>query len=132
LVKYTGDLLIAKLGTVDLSAQARTLEISQQANEIDVTTYASTDKEFIAGLVDRTATMEILDDSVSSTVRQATKVGQSGSFTWFPLGTASGKPMLSVGTATVLQQNISYPYADAVLMNVNLRLNGAVTEGTAP
>lgn len=131
MAKYTGDLLVITFGTVDVSAQGRTFEVNQTAAEIDVTTYASTDKEFLTGMTERQATMEVLDDSSASTVRNALKPGQSGSLIWYPLGTAAGKPKLSVGTANVLEQNLSYPYDDAVLMNCTLRLSGAVTEGTA-
>lgn len=121
-----------KFGTLTVAGQGRQLEVSQQADEIDVTTYGSTDKEFIAGLVERTATLEVLDDSASSTIRTAFKPGTSNSLTWFPIGTTAANPKFSVGTAVVTEQNISYPYDDAVLFEVTLRLSGTVTEGTAP
>jgi hypothetical protein len=106
--------------------------VSQSGDEIEVTSYGSTDKEFITGFAERSAATEILDDDTSSTIRQATRVGSVGSLGWFPQGTAAGKPKFTVGTAVVLQQNLSYPYDDAVLASVNFRLNGAVTEGTSP
>lgn len=130
--KYTGKDMVIKFGTVDVSGQGRTLDVSQTADEIDVTTYGSTDKEFIVGKVERSATMEVLDDSTSSTIRLALKPGTQNSMAWFPIGTASGNPKFTVGTAVVLENSISYPYDDAVTMSVNVRLSGAVTEGTAP
>ena len=130
--KYTGKDMVVKYGTLSVAGQGRQLEVSQSANEIDVTTYGSTDQEFIAGLVDRSATLEVLDDSASSAVRIAFKPGTSNSLTWFPLGTGSGNPKFSVGTAVVTEQNLSYPYDDAVLFEVTMRLSGAVTESTAP
>lgn len=132
MAKYTGKDMVVKFGTVSVSGQGRNLEISQSGDEIDVTTYGSTDKEFITGLADRSATLEVLDDNASTLVRTAMKVGSASSLTWFPQGTVAGKPMRSVGTATVTSADESYPYDDAVLISVGLRLNGAVTEGTAP
>jgi len=130
--KYTGKDMYAKFGTISVAGQGRNLEVAQSADEIDVTTYGSTAKEFITGLIERTATMEILDDSTSSTIRQAFTPGSSNSLTWFPIGTASGNPKFSVGTAVVTEANISYPYDDAVLISCTMRLSGTVTEGTAP
>lgn len=132
MAKYTGKDMVVKFGVNNVAGQGRNLEVDQSANEIDVTTYGSTDAEYIAGLTDRSATLEVLDDNASSIIRQALRPGSSGSLTWFPTGTVSGQPKFSVGTAVVTQQNLHYPYDDAVLMNISLRLSGAVTEGVAP
>lgn len=126
MAKYTGKDMVVKFGTVSVAGQGRSLEISQAADEVDVTTYGSTDKEFIAGLVDRTATLEILDDSSSTVVKTAFSPGSANSLTWYPQGTASGKPMFSVGTAVVTGADESYPYDDAVMISVTMRLSGAV------
>lgn len=132
MAKYSGKDMYIKFGTVSVAGQGRNLEVSQQAEEIDVTAYGSTDKEFIAGLVERTASLEVLDDDTSTLIRTALHPGSASSLTWYPLGTANGKPKFSVGTAVVLEQNLQYPYDDAVLMNCSIRLSGAVTESTAP
>lgn len=130
MAKYTGKDMVIFFGTVNISGQGRQLEISQSADEIDVTTYGSDDKEFIVGMLEREASLEILDDDTSSTIRDATKAGSSSSLIWFPQGSVTGKPKFSVGTAVVREQNISYPYDDAVMMDLTLRLSGAVTEAT--
>ena len=132
MAKYTGKDMAVKFGTVSVAGQGRQLEISQSADEIDVTTYGSGDKEFITGLVERSGTLEILDDSASSEVRGAFAPGSANSPTWYPQGTASGKPKFSVGTAVVTGADNSFPYDDAVVISVTMRLSGAVTEGTAP
>lgn len=124
--------MVVKFGTLTVAGQGRQLEVSQSADEVDVTSYGSTDKEFIAGLVDRTANLEVLDDATNATIRTAFKTGTSNSLTWFPIGTTSGNPKFSVGTAVVTEQNLSYPYDDAVLFEVTMRLSGTVTEATAP
>lgn len=132
MAKYTGKDMVVKFGTLSVAGQGRNLEVSQSADEIDVTSYGSTAKEFITGLIERSGTLEILDDSTSSTIRTAFTPGSANSMTWFPIGTTSGNPKFSVGTAVITEANLSYPYDDAVLISVSLRLSGAVVEGTAP
>lgn len=128
--KYTGKNMRIFWGTLDISGQGRQLEISQTADDIDVTAYGSTDKEYIAGFTDRSGTLEVLDDDASAAVRTALTPGSSNSLTWAPQGTASGKPKRSVGTAVITEANEQYPYDDAVLLNVTMRINGKPTEGT--
>jgi predicted secreted protein len=130
--KYTGANMVVKFGTLNVSGQGRNLEINQSADEIDVTSYGSSDKEFILGKTERDGTLEILDDAASSVVRKALAVGSIGSLTWFPIGTTSGNPQLACATVLIREQNLSYPYDDAVTASVTLRLSGPVVEGTAP
>lgn len=117
-------------GTVDVSGQGRSFEVSQSADEVDATTYGSTDKEYIVGLVERDSSLEILDDDTSSTIRNALKPGMTGELKWFPQGSVAGKPSFTVGTALVREQNMSYPYDDVVLLSTSIRLSGAVVEST--
>lgn len=131
MAKYSGKDMVVKFGTVSVAGAGRNLQVEQSADDIDVTTYGSAAKEFIAGLVDRSATLDILDDNASSAVRAAFTPGTANSLTWFPLGTASGNPKFAVGTAVITGANQQYPYDDAVLLNVSMRLSGAVIESTA-
>lgn len=117
-------------GTVDVSGQGRSFEVSQSADEIDATTYGSDDKEYIVGMIERDSSLEVLDDNASAAIRNATKPGQTGQLKWFPQGSASGKPVFTVGTALVREQNISYPYDDVVLLSCSIRLSGSVVEST--
>lgn len=128
MAKYTGKDMVIRFGTLNVSGQGRSLEISQQADDIEVTTYGSTDKEFITGFTERSATLEILDDNGSSAIRDALKPGSTNSLTWYPQGTASGKPVRSVGTCVITEANESYPYDDAVVISTSLRLNGNPSE----
>lgn len=124
--------MVLKFGTLSVAGQGRQFEVEQSADEVEVTSYGSTDKEYVAGLTDRSATLEILDgNDASNPIRQKFRPGSSDSLTWFPIGTASGNPKFSVGTAVVTQANVAYPYDDAVLINTTMRLSGTVTEGTA-
>jgi len=131
MAKYTGKDMAVRFGTLSVAGQGRNLEVSQSADEVDVTSYGSAAKEYVAGLIDRSATLEILDDSASSTIRNAFTPGSSNSFAWFPLGITSGNPKFSVATVVITGADLSYPYDDAVLISVSLRLSGAVTEGTS-
>lgn len=133
MAKYTGKDMVVKFGTLSVAGQGRNLEISQSADEIDVTSYGSTAKEFITGLIERSGSLEILDDSgASNAIRIAFTPGSANSLTWFPIGIGTGNQKFSVGTAVITEANLSYPYDDAVLISVSLRLSGAVTEGVAP
>ena len=132
MVKYTGKDMRIFFGTVDISGQGRSLEIEQEANEIDATTYGSSDNEYIVGKTDRSASLEVLDDSASTAIRNALTVGTTNSMTWFPQGTASGLPKHTAGTVVVRSNNMSYPHDDVVTMGVDLRISGRPTEGTAP
>lgn len=113
---------------MDVSAQGRAFEINEEADEHDVTTYGSDDKEFIVGMIERDSSLEILDDRASATIRNAMKIGTSNSLTWYPIGTASGNPILSVGTASIKSRAISYPHDDVVMLSLGVRLSGAVVE----
>ena len=128
MAKYTGKDMVVTFAGVDISGQGRNLEVSEEADEVNVTTYGSDDKEFIPGMTERDATMEVLDDASSATIRQTVGIGSAGTLRWQPLGTAAGKPRFTVGTAFVRSRSLSYPYDDAVLMNCTLRLSGAVSE----
>lgn len=123
--------MAVRYGTFSVAGQGRQLEVSQSANEVDVTSYGSTDMEFITGLIERSATLEILDDSANAGIRNAFKPGTANSLSWFPLGIGTGNPKFSVGTAVVTEANLSYPYDDAVVVSVSMRLSGAVTETTS-
>lgn len=131
MAKYTGENMAIWFAGIDISGQARNLEVKQSADEVDVTTYGSVDKEYIVGMIERDATLEVLDDNTASTVRTATRAGSSGTLIWFPKGSTAGYPKFTVGTAVIKEQSLSYPYDDAVSMSVSMRLSGAVTEGTA-
>lgn len=132
MAKYTGKDMVLKFGTLSVAGQGRNFEVEQAADEVEVTSYGSTDKEYVAGLTDRSATLEVLDDNAANNpIRVKFRPGSSDSLTWFPIGTASGNPKFAVGTAVVTQANIAYPYDDAVLINVTMRLSGTVTESTA-
>jgi predicted secreted protein len=129
--KYTGKDMAVRFGTFSVAGAGRQLEVSQSADEIDVTTYGSTDKEFLAGFIDRSATLDILDDSTNASIRNAFKTGTSNSLSWFPIGVGTGNPKFAVGSAVVTEANFSYPYDDAVVISVTMRLSGAVTESTS-
>lgn len=133
MAKYTGEAMVVKYGTTDVSANGRQLEVEETADEVDTTTYGSTEKEFITGMVERTATLEVLDeDSANAAIRSVFKVGTSNSLTWYPKGTNAGNQKFSAATTNVLSRSFTYPYDEAVLMSCNLRISGPVVEGTSP
>lgn len=129
--KYTGKDMSIKFGTTNISAQGRSLEVGQTADEIETTGYGDSEKTYIAGKTERQVTLEVMDDSTSTTVRTALTPGSASSLTWFPIGTVSGNPKFSFATATVIENNLSYPYDDVVLMSVTIRGSSPLVESTA-
>lgn len=129
--KYTGKDTVVRFGTLDVGGAGRNLEVQQSSEEIDVTTYGSGAHEYVAGLIERSASLEILDNDAASGIRSAFTPGSAGSLTWFPIGTASGNPKFQVATAIITEANISYPYDDAVTISVSMRLSGSVVESAA-
>jgi hypothetical protein len=123
--------MLVRFGTLSVGGQGRNLEVTQQAAEVDVTAYGSVAKEYVAGFIDRTATLQVLDDTTGSAMRAALAPGSSSSLTWFPIGTASGNPKFQAATAVITGQNLSYPYEDAVLFECTLRISGGLVESTA-
>ena len=132
MAKYTGKNMVVNFRGSSVAGFGRNLEVSQSAGEIDVSTYGSNDREFIAGPVERSATLEVLDDdAANSPVRLLFGPGSSGTLIWFPVGSVAGSQKFTVGTAVVTESNRTYPYDDVVLISVTMRLSGPVTEGTA-
>ena len=130
MTKYTGEDLVIIFDGTNISGQGRTLEISQSSDDIDVTAYGSGDKEFIVGMQERSATVEILDEEESPAIRLALVPGSSGTLAWFPEGEGSGQPSFEA-EAFVMEQNLSYPYDDVVMLNVTMKLSDALEEGVA-
>lgn len=130
MAKYTGVDMYASFGGTSVAGYGRSLEVNQQTDDIDASTYGGIDREYLAGPIGRSATLQILDDDASSTVRSKFSPGSTGTLIWAPKGTSGGKPKFTVGTAVVTEANLSYPYDDVVVISVTMRLSGAVTEGT--
>jgi hypothetical protein len=130
MAKYTGEDLVVTFKGTDVSGAGRALEVTEEATEIDVTTYGSVDNEYlVTKKKDRTASFTVLDDAGSTTTEELFEVGTSGTLVYSPEGTVAGKRKRTV-TALVLRSRKSFPHDDVTQFAVDFRLTGAITKGT--
>ena len=128
--RFTGKDLYVKFGSTVLTADHRTFDVDETADQIDATAGADTRKVYLAGLIDGKASMSLLGTSGGTTDWAAVTPQTSGTLEWGPEGTTGGKPKFTCGTALVLGRKTSYPYNDVVSYDINWALSGAVAGGT--
>lgn len=130
MAKYTGEDLVVTYKGTNVSGAGRALEVTEEVNEIDVTTYGSTDSEYlVTQQKDRTSSLTVLDDAGSTATEELFGVGTSGTLVFSPEGTLAGKRSRTV-TALVLRSRKTFPHDDVVQFAVDFRLTGPITKGT--
>lgn len=130
MAKYTGEDLVVTFKATNVSGAGRALEVTEEATEIDVTTYGSLDREYlVTKKMERTASFTVLDDAGATATEALFEVGTSGTLIYSPEGTAAGKRRRTV-EALVLRSRKTFPHDDVVQFAVDLRLTGAITKGT--
>jgi predicted secreted protein len=139
--KYRGTALrvdwIAAQGTVTLTAESRTFEVNQQANQIDVTVRSDTAKAFLTDFPAISVSMEGLDTSGTPTGGTAAQmwrrlnIGDSGTLVWYPEGNTSGYVKETM-PAIVKSKTYGNPYENVSTWKLEWDSNGgSVTFGTA-
>lgn len=119
-------------GTVDLTGDSRDLSINEQASEIDVTTRGNAQadaRDYLADVPERTFQLQSLDTRGNSQAWDQIAIADQGTLVWYPEGTAVGKRR-ETATATLLQKNRTYPYNNAVTIDLQGRLNSAIAQDT--
>ena len=116
---------------VDISGTSRQFGVSQQGNEIDVSTRDDKNEDATQYLVDtpgRTATLAGLD---TKNARQwdDIEVSDTGRLLWYPYGTGASRPY-RYGQATVTTANYDSPHDNASNWNLAWRINTAIGKGT--
>jgi len=129
MARYTGKDLHVEFGGTDLSGDFRTLEVTESIDIVDASAGSDTHKEKLTGQEDWTATLTILDTTDGSTIWEAVDKGTEGTLTWYPQGTASGKPK-HYGKCIVSERSRNFPYNDVVEITVTFEGNGVVTDTT--
>lgn len=130
--KYSGEDVVVKFNSNDISGEGRALEISEAADEIDVTCYGDVDKAYISGKTDRNFSITILDKvngTAATDAETLLETGTSGTLEWAPEGTASGKRR-RFGSAIVLRNRKTFPHDGAVQFAIDGRISGSITKGT--
>lgn len=113
-------------GTLVLSTDYRTLEITEAAKEIDTTAGADAYASVLAGAIDSTWSAEYLEQTAGTANYGTLTPGLAGTLTWGPEGTTSGKPKYTAA-AILLSHGPSYAYGDTVTIRLSGRLTAATT-----
>lgn len=130
MAKYTGEDMVVTFKGTDVSGAGRALEVTEEASEIDVTTYGSADREYlVTSKKERTASFTVLDDAGATATEELFEVGTSGTLVYSPEGITAGTRKRTV-TALVLRSRKTFPHDDVVQFAVDFRLTGAITKGT--
>jgi hypothetical protein len=98
------------VGGVNLSNHARQVDLSDEADEIDVTSYATVGyREFLVGERDATITIEFFSDHAASNVDQTLRpIHVNGTTALIEVRPTSGTVSATNPAATMLGQLLSY------------------------
>ena len=130
MTEYTGKDMyfswINPAGTVEFSADFRTVALSPTVDYVETQAGSDADKTRLARMKDRSVSYEGLGQADGTALEDALIEGTKGTIIFGPEGTASGNrrhtiPVYSDGP------NYTYPYADVVTLSVKFTGNGAHT-----
>lgn len=121
-------------GTVVLSGQQRSVQLSPSIDLIDGTAGDDADKEYLNGPKDATVSysglMSKIGDSPTYTeVEEAVVEGVHGTLLFGPEGTTTASRKYTI-PAIAQGPQINMPYDDAVEISVEFQKNGALGRGT--
>lgn len=108
----------------------RSVDIEEQAAEIDASAAGDTRETYVAGLIGSSLSAERVGDDADTTLYNAVAPQSTGTIIFGPAGTASGKRKYTWGDTVSLQRNEATPYDGVNTMSLNFRLNVAPTVGT--
>ena len=126
MARYAGtDLYVAWIytgGTVDLSADYRSLSTNEEVNDIDASAGDDTYVDHLPALADASAELEFLDTTgaTGSTQWVAIAPRTEGTLQWDPEGTASGYSWSAA--AYVQTRSREIPYDDVVSVSATFQL----------
>lgn len=114
-------------GTVTLSGDYTTFDVSRSIDLIDVTAGNDQDKNFIAGIKDGDASLTFYDTTGTggSALLAALAEGTAGTLLYAPLGTATGKPKRGFPAISKGCKE-KYPYDKAVEISTDFQKSGAI------
>ena len=133
MAEFTGSALIVQWiysgGTVDLSADFRTVDWQPTTDMADSTAGSDTTRTRLATIKDATAAYTGVGQTGGTIIAAALAPGTSGTLIIGPEGTATGKRKI---TFPALSQGVQYsfPYSDVVTLSNSWLANGAWTDAT--
>lgn len=129
MARYSGRDLYVSFNGVALSP-IRSVELNDEAAEIDATASQDTRGQFLAGIINGDWSVECLDDDTTNTTYNGLAPQTTGTLIVAPQGTASGKKKITYDSAVALTRGRSTPYGDVVMLTGGGRLNSAPTLAT--
>jgi len=128
--KYKGSALfiqfVGGMGTVDLTGDSRVVTVAEQSQRLDVTTRGDAAKRFLNETPEITVSINGLDGSGTAVTNQnwdRLNVGDSGTLTWGPEGTATGYRKRTPA-ARLNSKNFNSPYDGAVEWTLEMASDG--------
>lgn len=117
----------ATAGTVNLSSGLVDVKLSRKMNPAKVTHFGQNDENYIVGLRDATLSISGIFSSTHAKKLDAL-IGSTSGGTWIfgPESTASGRRKFT-GSSWVTSLDYDAPVGDAVKLNFNLQVTGAIT-----
>lgn len=126
--RYTGEALYISLGAVVISADYKSLGVSESMDTVDVTAGSSLDRTHIPTLRAVEFSLDVYQviGLGGTALRAKFATGVQGELIYGPEGTAAGKPKYAC-LVTVTSSDISYPFDGSISMSVTMMRNGAWT-----
>ena len=128
MAEQTGSTLYLTFGTTVLSTDYRTFNETEEMGLVKASAGSDTFESYITTLKDGTAKAQLVYQSLGSAIWSAVAPGVSGTLTWAPEGTATGKPKHQVTTAIVKTRSKDIPYDNLIVLNVDFQFSAAVTD----
>ena len=120
----SGANLYVEFAGVQISGDQRSLSFDESINIIDTTAGADTDESHVTGTRSATISLTVLYAGTDgSAAEQVLYAGNSGTLTWGPEGTASGKPKYSC-VATCDGMSPNFPFDGEVTFDASFTKNG--------
>jgi len=126
--RYTGDGLYISLGGQVISADYKSLGVSESVDTVDVTAGSSRDRAHIPTVRSVEFNFEAFQviGLNGTALRAKFATGVQGELIYGPEGTAAGKPKYAC-LVTVTSSEVTYPFDGDISLSATLMRNGAWT-----
>lgn len=134
--QFTGKDVVVLFNTVDISGTARTVEITESADEpeeIDKTHKGDTERLTIEGFPGATGTnvtMNLLDEVAGVANLLDFAVNSKDTLTVYPEGMVNAKESIIIQNARLIEIAETIPYDNVVELNATWNAKNTVTRGT--
>ena len=135
-VKYSGVDLVVEFGSVDISAYARSCEVSETAaapDTIDSTVKGDTARQILEGLpgaVETNVSMSALDIYDALHAFSTMTLNTKDTLIVYPKGKTHTYPMLTLQAARLHERTQTIPYDGVVEYNATWNAKNTLTRGT--